>query len=194
VCRLALRWVARALLQLHQASRCLGSSRGSSSTTSIMSCDRVPRLLGRLVVDYFAYVVRPSALAPRAARRRLLRLCHASRTGLTSTSRRLVALATTCAWSLRLMARLLVARLHRLYCAYVLHSDAPSRLSTSYRSVALALAVRVVIGSRSSTTCRLAALALLRLCCASESAISLLDNSTPVASTVCTGSKAKSFI
>jgi hypothetical protein len=34
--------------------------------------------LQRLVVDYFAYVVRPGAWARRAARRRLLRLCRAS--------------------------------------------------------------------------------------------------------------------
>jgi hypothetical protein len=191
----------------------LGSPLGRTSSTSTTPSIQVPRLLARLVVDYFDYVVRSGASAPRAARRRLFRLCCATKClgssrGSSSTTSVVPCVsywlnldfssvgrtATTCAWSLRLMARLLVARLHRLYCAYVLHSDAPSRLSTSYRSVALALAVRVVIGSRSSTTCRLVALALLRLCCASESAISLLDNSTPVASTVCTGSKAKSFI
>jgi hypothetical protein len=42
-----------------------------------MSCDRVPRLLAWLVVDYFTYVVRSSALAPRAARHQPLRLRRA---------------------------------------------------------------------------------------------------------------------
>jgi hypothetical protein len=37
-----------------------------------MSCVRVPRHVARLVVDYFAYATRPSALARRAAHRRLL--------------------------------------------------------------------------------------------------------------------------
>jgi hypothetical protein len=67
-----------------------------SSTTSPTPCDRVPRLVTRLVaplvvdyfasrrlvVDYFAYAARPGASARRAARltarRRLLRLRHAS--------------------------------------------------------------------------------------------------------------------
>jgi hypothetical protein len=57
---------------LHRATGCLGTSRGSS-----------------LVVDYFAYIVRPGALARRvarcAARRRLLRLRRA--TGCLGTSR-----------------------------------------------------------------------------------------------------------
>jgi hypothetical protein len=53
---------------------------------------------------------------------------------------------------LRLVAQLLIARLHRLYCAYVVHPDAPSLHSTSRRSVALALALRSVTSSRSSTT------------------------------------------
>jgi hypothetical protein len=44
--------------------------------------------------------------------------------------------------------------LHRLYCAYVVHPDAPSRHSTSRRSVALALAVRLVTVSRDATTHR----------------------------------------
>jgi hypothetical protein len=60
-----------------------------------------------------------------------------------------------CAQSLRLAARaarLLVVRLHRLYCAYVVHPDAPSRRSTSRRSVALALTVRPVTASRGSTS------------------------------------------
>jgi hypothetical protein len=91
---------AAALNQLRRASgclgtshssshECLGTSRGSSSTTSPTPRVRVPRHIVRLVVDYFAYAVHPSAsarrAARRAARRRLLRLRHAS--GCLSTSR-----------------------------------------------------------------------------------------------------------
>jgi hypothetical protein len=82
------------LLRLRRASGCLGTSRGSSRgsssttspragsslTTSPTPCVRVPRhvarLVTRIVVDYFAYAVRPGASACRAARhmahRRLL--------------------------------------------------------------------------------------------------------------------------
>jgi hypothetical protein len=50
------------------------------------------------------------------------------------------------------------SELHRLYCAYVVHPDAPSHRSTSRRSVALALAMRPP--SRRSTSRRSVALAL----------------------------------
>jgi hypothetical protein len=75
------RRVARCrLLCLHHASWCLGTSRGSSSTSSPLPRIWVPRHLARLiarlvallVVDYFAYALRPGALACRTARRRLL--------------------------------------------------------------------------------------------------------------------------
>jgi hypothetical protein len=46
------------------------------------------------------------------------------------------------------------SELHRLYCAYAVHPNAPSRCSTSRRSVALALAVRPVAASRGATTRR----------------------------------------
>jgi hypothetical protein len=46
-----------------------------------MSCDRVPRLLARLVVDYFTYVVRSSALAPRVARLVVNHFAYAARKG-----------------------------------------------------------------------------------------------------------------
>jgi hypothetical protein len=46
------------------------------------------------------------------------------------------------------------SRLHRLYCTYAVHLDAPSPRSTSCRSVALALVVRTVTTSRGKTTCR----------------------------------------
>jgi hypothetical protein len=64
-------------------------SRGSSSTTSLPPHVQVPRLVTRLVVDYFDYAARPVAstrrAARRATRRRLLRLCCAS--GCLGTSR-----------------------------------------------------------------------------------------------------------
>jgi hypothetical protein len=98
----------RRLLCLHRASGCLGSSRGSLSTTQCVRLLRhiaqhVARLVAplvvdyfasrrlvvdylasrRLVVDYFAYATRPGASARRAthhaARRRLLRLAQAPR-------------------------------------------------------------------------------------------------------------------
>jgi hypothetical protein len=90
----------RRLLRLRCASGCLGKSRdsscGSSSTTSSTPRDQVPRLVAllvaplvvdystsrRLVIDNFAYAARPGAsarcAARHAARRRLLRLRHAS--------------------------------------------------------------------------------------------------------------------
>jgi hypothetical protein len=53
-------------LNYARASGCLGSSRGPSSTTSPTPRVWVPRhvvrLLARLVVDYFAFVVRLSLL------------------------------------------------------------------------------------------------------------------------------------
>jgi hypothetical protein len=91
------------LLRLRHASRCLGMSRGSSSTTSPLSRVRVPRHVAqlvtrlvvdyfasrRLVVDYFTYATHPGASAPRAARRAARRrLLHLRRTsGCLSTSR-----------------------------------------------------------------------------------------------------------
>jgi hypothetical protein len=44
------------------------ASRGSSSTTSPHPAHRRQLRLTQLVVDYFAYVARPGALARRAAR------------------------------------------------------------------------------------------------------------------------------
>jgi hypothetical protein len=85
----------RRLLCLRRASGCLGSSRGSLSTTSTTPRVRllrhvarhVARLIAplvvdyfasrRLVFDYFAYATSPGAPARRAARRRLLRLVQA---------------------------------------------------------------------------------------------------------------------
>jgi hypothetical protein len=96
----------RRLLRLHHASGCLGtscgSSRSSSSTTSPTPRIRVPRHVARLVVDYFDYAALPGASARRvahlAARSRLLHLCRAS--GCLGTSRvssRGSSLTTPCA-------------------------------------------------------------------------------------------------
>jgi hypothetical protein len=75
----------RRLLHLCHASGCLGTSRGSSSTTSPTPRVWVPRHVARLVVDYFAYAARPGASARHAARCRLLRPRCA--TGCLGTSR-----------------------------------------------------------------------------------------------------------
>jgi hypothetical protein len=45
----------RRLLRIRRASGCLGTSRGSSLTTSPTPHVQVPRHIARLVVDYFAY-------------------------------------------------------------------------------------------------------------------------------------------
>jgi hypothetical protein len=66
--RRAARHVARCrLLRLRRASGCLGSSRGSLSTTLTMPRVRVPRHVARIVINYFTYSARPVALARRAA-------------------------------------------------------------------------------------------------------------------------------
>jgi hypothetical protein len=73
---------ARRLLRLQRASGCFGTSRGSSrgslSTTSPPSRVQVPRLITKLVVDYFDYAARPGPSARHAARRQLLHLLRAS--------------------------------------------------------------------------------------------------------------------
>jgi hypothetical protein len=87
--------VRRRLFRLRRASGCLGTSRGSLSTSSPTPhvwvprhiAQHVARLVAPLVVDYFAYAARPGASARRARRhatrraacRRLLRLRRASR-------------------------------------------------------------------------------------------------------------------
>jgi hypothetical protein len=74
--RTARRKARRRLLRLRHVSECLGTSRGSSSTTSPTPRVRVTRHVTRLVVDYFSHVVRPGASARHAAHRRLLRLAR----------------------------------------------------------------------------------------------------------------------
>jgi hypothetical protein len=62
----------RRLLRLRRESGCLGTSCGSSSTTSITPRIRLLRYVARLVAYYFAYAARPVASARRVARRRLV--------------------------------------------------------------------------------------------------------------------------
>jgi hypothetical protein len=122
---------------------CAATTRHSLARALRQPC-RAPRLL----------VTQPHGLYLNCAAR-----CDYSsprRTSSTST--------TLCSRSLRLVARPLVTRLHRLYCAYVVHPDAPSWRSTSLRLVALALVVRPVTPSRGPLTRRSVAPALLRLC------------------------------
>jgi hypothetical protein len=91
----------RRLLRLRRASGCLGTSRGSSSTTSTTSrvwllwhvARLIAGLVARLVVDYFDYAARPVASAHRAARREARRaarprlLCLRRAPGCLSTPR-----------------------------------------------------------------------------------------------------------
>jgi hypothetical protein len=78
----ARRAVRRRLLRLRRASECIGTSRGSSSTTSPTPCVQVPQLVARLVaplvvdysascrlvIDYFASAACPGASTRRTAR------------------------------------------------------------------------------------------------------------------------------
>jgi hypothetical protein len=124
------------VLRIRHASGCLGSSRRSSSTTSTTPRVRVPCLVARfiapLVVDYFAYTVRPGASARRAARCRLLRLCRAS--GCLGTSHGSSWTTSPCAGSssttsptLRVRLPRLVARLVVDYFDYAACSSASAR-------------------------------------------------------------------
>jgi hypothetical protein len=121
--RRAARHVARRrLLRLRCAFGCLGMlrgtsrspSRGSSSTTSPTPRVRVPRevvwLVAPLVVDYFAYAVRPGASAHRAAR-------HAAHRRLLCAPRLRLA-ATLALLQPRRASRLLVSWQHWIYFEY----------------------------------------------------------------------------
>jgi hypothetical protein len=124
-------------------------SRGRNGYTSPTLRVPVPRHITRLVIDYFDYVARPGAstrcaarqVARRGACRRLHQLCHAS--GCLGTSR--CSSSTT--------SPMLCDRVPR-HIARLVVDHAPSRRSTSRRSVALALAVRPVTASRGATTRR----------------------------------------
>jgi hypothetical protein len=165
------------LLRLRRASGChdtsCGSSCGSSSTTSPMLCDRVPRHVARLVVDHapsrrstsrrsvaLALAVR-LVTASRGAATRCpdctgSRICHASGRAVSPLDFSLIGRTGSRRASGHCVSRRNYSSsgLHRLYCAYVVHPDTPSHLSTSCQSVALALAVRPITAYRGATTRR----------------------------------------
>jgi hypothetical protein len=134
-----------------------------TGSTAPMSCIRTRRLAARLLVGrshWLSPCVRSLCLAARLLVVRiapaLLRLCRApgravspldfSSVGRTGSRRAFGHCVSRRDYSSSV--------LHWLYCAYAVHPDAPSRRSTSHRSVALALAVRSVTASRGATTRR----------------------------------------
>jgi hypothetical protein len=127
----------------------LGSPLGRTSSTSTTPSIQVPRLLARLVVDYFDYVVRSGASAPRAARRRLFRLCCATKCLGSSRGSSSTTSVVPCV-------------------SYWLNLDFSSVGRTGYD-------VCLVITSHGSTTRRSVAPALLRLCLAFGRTVSPLD-------------------
>jgi hypothetical protein len=142
------------LLRLRCTSECLstlhGSSRGSSSTTSPTLRVRVPLHVSWLVVDYFAYAACPGASAPRAARRRLLRLRRASGCLGTSSGSSRRSLSTTSPTS-RVRVPQHVARLVTWlvvdYFAYV------ARLGASAHDAARHVAHRRLLRLRRASEC-----------------------------------------
>jgi hypothetical protein len=181
--RAARRVAPRRLLFLCRASECLGTSRGSSSTTSPTSRVRVPRHVVRLVtwliVDYFAYVVRSGASARRATchRPRAISPLDFSSVGRTGSHRASAHYVSRRDYS--------SFGLHRLYCAYAVHPDASSRRSTSHQSVALALAVCPVIPLCIVTTRLAVATDILRLRCASGCLGTSRGSSSTTSTTPC---------
>jgi hypothetical protein len=184
----------RRLLRLRRASGCLdtsrGSSCGSSSTTSTMPRVQVPRhvarlvtrLIAPLVIDYFDYVACPVASARYAvcrvthrrplclaqARRRLLRLRHASGCLATSRSSSRGSSSTTSPpprvrvprHVAQLVTRLVVdyfvhrdfvLRPHRLYFSHVVRRDYLSRVNTSSTSTTPWAAMTSSFGRVTST-------------------------------------------
>jgi hypothetical protein len=145
--RAARRTTRRAIprqLRLRRASGCLGASRDSlrrsSSTTSPTQCVRLPRHVAWLVVDYFAYAVRPGASARRSAHCRLLCLHRASRCLGTSRGSSRRSSSTTSptprVWVPRHVTRIItrlvvdysvrrdfVLRPHWLYFSHAVHRD-----------------------------------------------------------------------
>jgi hypothetical protein len=133
-------------------------SRGRNGYTSATPRDRVPRHVARLVVDYFAYAVRPGAsahrttrradhhTAHRAARHRLLRLRHASGCLGSSrgSSRRT---SSTTSPTLRVWVPRHVARLVIDYFAYT------ARLGASARRAACRAARRRLLRLRRASGC-----------------------------------------
>jgi hypothetical protein len=134
--------------------------RAASTLPQLRARVRVPRLLARPVVDYFAHTVRPGPTARRATRCRLLRIRHAS--GCLGSS--LTTLPTPRVRVPRLVVWLVVD-----YFSYVVRSGASARHAARRRphtvspldflSVQLALALCPVTLSRGSATHRLVPLA-----------------------------------
>jgi hypothetical protein len=156
------------------------SSPGSIGSTSTVSCAATtwPHRF------YCTYVVHPDASSRHSTFRQSVALALTVRpvtTSRSATIRRPDCTGSTthmlCIRTRRLDARLLVGRshwlspcarslhlaVHRLYCAYAVHPNVPSRHSTSRRSVALALAVCPVIPLCAVTTCLAAATDILCL-------------------------------
>jgi hypothetical protein len=162
----AIQATRRRLLRLCRTSRCLGSSRDSSSATSPTPHVRVPRHIARivtwlvvdyftscrLVVDYFAYTMRLGASVHRAAcrvtHRGLLCLRRAfgclgmSRDSLSTTSPRAGSSSTTsptpCVRVPRHVARLVVD-----YFTYDARPGASARRAACRRLLRLCRGVRV---------------------------------------------------
>jgi hypothetical protein len=149
----------RRLLRVRRAFECLGTLRGSSSTTSRTLRVRVPQHVARLVVDYFTYAVRPGVSARRTARRaahrRLLHLrcafgCLGLSRGSSSTTSRTprVRIPQHVAWP--------VARLVIDYFAYAACPGASARCVARRRLLHVRCASRclgTLRGSSSTTSC-----------------------------------------
>jgi hypothetical protein len=119
-----------------------------------MSCIRTRRLAARLLVGrshWLSSCVRSLRLAARLLVVRiapaLLYLCRASGRAVSPLDFSSVGRTGSCRASGHCVSRCDYSSsgLHWLYCAYVVHPDAPSRCSTSRQSVALALAMCPVI-------------------------------------------------
>jgi hypothetical protein len=132
--------------------RCSTTRRpGCTGSTAPVSCIRTRHLGARLLfgrLHWLSFCTRSLCLAARLLIVRialaLLRLCRAS--GRADFPLNFSLAGRTCSRCApgHCVSRLdyLSSGLHRLYCACVVHPDASSRRSTSFQSVALALAVR----------------------------------------------------
>jgi hypothetical protein len=165
------RTASRRLLHLRRAYGCLGTSRGSSSTSSPTPHVRVPRNVARhvecLVVDYFTYAACPGASAHRAARRvarhRLLHLRRASGFPGTSHGSLSISSPTPRVRVPRHVVRLVIdyfatRRLVVDYFAYAAHSGASERRAAHLTRLVIdyfAYAVRTGASARRAARRRL---------------------------------------
>jgi hypothetical protein len=177
------RSTSRRSVALALAVRLVTASRGAATrrpdctvSLALMPCIRTRRLTTRLLVNrshWLSQCVRSLCLAAQLLVVRiapaLLRLCRASGRAVSP----LDFLSVGRTSSNRAFGHCLSRRdysssgLHRLYCAYVVHPDAPSHYSTSRQSVALALAVCPVIPLCVVSTHLMVATDILCLRCAS---------------------------